>query len=65
VSLPFWREADAPDRQGITEIRQIEGMYAFFDALLERFPKLTSTTRTGAAPARPGDDEAQPGLPHA
>jgi alpha-galactosidase len=39
--LPFWREADAPDRQGITEIRQIEGMYAFFDALLERFPKLT------------------------
>jgi len=39
--LPFWREADAPDRQGIAEIRQIEGMYAFFDALLDRFPKLT------------------------
>ena len=39
--LPFWRQADAPDRQGMTEIRQIEGLYAFFDALLERFPKLT------------------------
>ena len=39
--LPFWKQADTPDRQGITEIRQIEGMYAFFDRLLERFPKLT------------------------
>lgn len=39
--LPFWRTADTEDRQGITEIRQIEGLYAFFDALLERFPKLT------------------------
>lgn len=38
--LPFWRQADAPDRQGITEIRQIEGFYAFFDALQKRFPKL-------------------------
>jgi len=39
--LPFWQEADAPDRRGIAEIRQIEGMYAFFDALLVQFPKLT------------------------
>jgi len=38
--LPFWQAADAPDRQGITEIRQIEGLYAFWDALLQRFPKL-------------------------
>jgi alpha-galactosidase len=38
--LPFWQYADAPDRQGITEIQQIEGLYALWDGLLERFPKL-------------------------
>jgi alpha-galactosidase len=38
--LPFWRAADAPDRQGITEIRQIEGLYAMWDGLLQRFPHL-------------------------
>jgi alpha-galactosidase len=38
--LPFWRYADAPDRQGITEIRQIEGLYAMWDGLLQRFPRL-------------------------
>ncbi len=37
---PFWQEADAPDRQGITEIRQIEGFYALWDGLLKRLPKL-------------------------
>ena len=38
--LPFWRNADTPDRQGITEIRQIEGLYAMWDGLLQRFPHL-------------------------
>jgi len=38
--LPFWRGADAPDRQGITEIRYVEGLYAFWDELLERNPGL-------------------------
>ncbi len=38
--LPFWRNADTPDRQGMTEIRQIEGLYAMWDALLQRFPHL-------------------------
>jgi alpha-galactosidase len=38
--LPFWRAADTPDRQGITEIRQIEGLYALWDGLLDRFPRL-------------------------
>ena len=38
--LPFWQAADSPDRQGITEIRQIEGFYALWDGLLQRFPKL-------------------------
>ncbi len=34
--LPFWRSADAPDRQGITEIRHVEGLYHLWDLLLQR-----------------------------
>ena len=36
----FWNAADAPDRVGMTEIRYIEGLYAFWDALRERHPGL-------------------------
>lgn len=38
--LPYWRAADAADRQGISEIRYIEGLYAFWDELLRRHPGL-------------------------
>ena len=38
--LPFWRRADETDRQGITEIRHIEGLYTFWDDLLSRHPGL-------------------------
>jgi alpha-galactosidase len=38
--LPFWQAADKPDRQGITEIRQIEGFYQMWDGLRAKFPKL-------------------------
>ena len=38
--LPIWRYADADDRQGITEIHHIEGLYAFWDELLKRHPGL-------------------------
>lgn len=38
--LTFWRNADAPDRQGISEIRYIEGLYAFWDELVQRHPNL-------------------------
>ncbi len=38
--LPYWQAADAPDRQGITESKHIEGLYAFWDALLKRHPNL-------------------------
>jgi len=31
--LPFWRDNDAPDRQGITEMKYIEGLYAYWDSL--------------------------------
>ncbi|MFD0714693.1 alpha-galactosidase [Paenibacillus sp. GCM10027626] len=38
--LPYWRQNDPPDREGITEIRHIEGLYALWDELLRRFPGL-------------------------
>ncbi len=38
--LEYWRHADKPDRQGITEIRYVEGLYAFWDELLQRYPHL-------------------------
>lgn len=38
--LTFWRKAGAPDRQGISEIQYIEGLYAFWDELLRRHPNL-------------------------
>ncbi len=39
--LRFWRAADAPDRQGMSEIRYIEGFYQFWDELVRRQPGLT------------------------
>jgi alpha-galactosidase len=38
--LLFWRAADSPDRRGITENHDIEGMYAIWDELLKRHPAL-------------------------
>ena len=38
--LPVWRAADAPDRQGISEIRHIEGLYRFWADLMARHPGL-------------------------
>jgi len=38
--LPYWRAADTKDRQGVTEIRHIEGLYKFWDALRQRCPGL-------------------------
>ena len=37
---PYWEAADEPNRVGITEIRYIEGLYRFWDYLLQRFPHL-------------------------
>ncbi len=36
--LPYWRQNDAEDRQGITEIRYIEGLYAWWDAIAAEWP---------------------------
>jgi alpha-galactosidase len=38
--IDCWNTHDAPDRQGITQIRHIEGLYAFWDELRRRFPDL-------------------------
>ena len=38
--LDAWRKNDAPDRQGITEIRHVEGYFAYWDALRERHPDM-------------------------
>ncbi len=36
--LPYWRAADAADRQGITEIRHVTGYLAYWDELRRRHP---------------------------
>ncbi len=38
--LPHWRANDAPNRQGITEIRHVEGYLAFWDELVRRHPDM-------------------------
>jgi alpha-galactosidase len=37
---PYWQVMDAPDRIGIAEMKHIEGLYAYWDALLARNPGL-------------------------
>ena len=38
--LSVWRAADTPERQGITEIKHINGLYRLWDSLREKFPHL-------------------------
>jgi alpha-galactosidase len=40
AQLAHWRHHDPPDRQGMTEIRYVEGQYALWDELLARHPGL-------------------------
>ncbi|NLC56542.1 MAG: hypothetical protein GX774_06880 [Armatimonadetes bacterium] len=42
--LPFWRANDAEDRQGITEIRHVTGLLAYWDELRRRHPNLLIDT---------------------
>lgn len=37
---PYWIYNDKPGRTGISEIRHIEGLYAYWDDLLRNFPNL-------------------------
>lgn len=36
----YWETNDEPERTGMKEIRYVEGLYRFWDYLLERFPEL-------------------------
>lgn len=38
--LPFWQAADAANRQGVAEIRYVEGLYRMWDELRSRHPGL-------------------------
>ncbi len=38
--LVLWRAADTPDRQGLTEMRHVEGYLAYWDELRRRHPGL-------------------------
>jgi len=38
--LDFWRRNDAPDRQGITEIKHVAGYLAYWDELRRRHPNM-------------------------
>lgn len=37
--LPYWRYTDPPDRQGITEIKYMEGLYAYWERIAEAWPE--------------------------
>jgi alpha-galactosidase len=38
--LAFWRAADQPEREGLTEIRYVEGFYELWDELRRRHPHI-------------------------
>ena len=42
--LGYWRAHDAPDRQGITEIKHVTGYLAFWDEMRRRHPGLLMDT---------------------
>ena len=37
-TLPFWTYSDAPDRQGITEMKYVEGLYHYWDMIAKNSP---------------------------
>jgi alpha-galactosidase len=39
-ALPFWKVADTPDRQGMTENHYVTGYLAYWDALKQRHPSM-------------------------
>ncbi len=42
--LPFWRETDAPDRQGITENKYVTGFLEYLDELQKKHPEILIDT---------------------
>ena len=54
--LDYWRGNDAPDRQGITEIKHVTGYLAYWDELRRRHPNMLIDSLRLRRPAqRPGD----------
>jgi alpha-galactosidase len=49
-TLPYWRAADAPDRQGITEMKYIAGLYEFWDAIRQKYPDAFLEECAGGGP---------------
>ncbi len=47
--LPIWQEHDAPDRQGVTESKYVEGFYRFWDTIRARFPDVLIENCSGGA----------------
>ncbi|MBN2021181.1 MAG: alpha-galactosidase [Pirellulales bacterium] len=45
--LPYWRGADAPDRQGVTENLHVQGYLAYWDELLRRHPGMLIDSCSG------------------
>jgi alpha-galactosidase len=74
--LEAWRNNDTPDRQGMTEIRYVEGLYALWDALVARHPglridncasggrRIDLETSKRATPFWRSDTSCSPGHPH-
>ena len=59
--LTKWRANDAPDRQGITEIKHVMGYLAYWDELRRRHPGiLIDTCAQRWTAQRPGDPAAAP-----
>ena len=50
--LPYWRHNDTEDRQGITEIRYIEGVYAYWDRIRATWPDACTPVSVRPAPTQ-------------
>ena len=47
---PFWRAAEPADRQGITEMKYIAGLYEYWDAIRAKYPDAFLEECSGAGP---------------
>ena len=45
--LPYWRFSDAPDRVGVSEMKYIEGLYAYWDRIATTWPDSIREERAG------------------